>query len=61
METEIGWETKTRKKIAVEDIIQVLIKTVRSFRFLFLQQITYYLNIICWFGLESRALGAHWS
>ncbi|XP_078337921.1 uncharacterized protein LOC111136932 [Crassostrea virginica] len=27
METEIGWETKTRKRIAVEDIIQVLIKT----------------------------------
>lgn len=61
METEIGWETKTRKKIAVEDVIQVLIKTVRSFSFFFLQQITYYLNIICWFGLESRALGALWS
>ena len=61
METEIGWETKTRKRIAVEDVIQVLIKTVRSFSFFFLQQITYHLNIICWFGLESRALGAHWS
>ena len=61
METEIGWETKTRKRIAVEDFIEVLIKTVRSFRFFFLQQITYYLNIICWFALESQALGAHWS
>ena len=33
METEIGWEKKTRKRIEVKDFMEVLIKTVRSFRF----------------------------
>lgn len=34
METEIGWEKKIRKRVAVEDIVSYLIKTVSALFYL---------------------------
>ena len=54
METEIGWEKKIRKRIEVEDFMEVLAKTVRSFRFfLAAYKLLFEYHLLVWFRIPS--------